>query len=70
MEQHYIIVFQINGSHHQNYYTDFLIVKEYPGDPHELFSYIIKGISDNSIDTFGFFINANTISITNLTRVF
>ena len=33
MEQHYIIVFQINGFHSQNYYTDFLIVKEYPGDP-------------------------------------
>lgn len=70
MEQHYIIVFGINGENVNMTYTHCIVVKRYPGSPYELLKEMMQAVEDNSIRQFSRFIKGSDIAIKSLTKVF
>lgn len=66
MEQHYIVIWGINGTSIGTQYINCIIVKEYPNDPFELLQLILEIIADNNPKTN----DKNQIYIKSMVRTF
>ena len=70
MEQHYIVIFGINGKSAYKCYTMCIIIPEYPGTPYELLQEISKIIENNSRSMCKQYIAAENVAIKSLTLVY
>jgi hypothetical protein len=70
MEQHYIVVFGIQGENIGNSYTSGIIIDEYPGDPITLINLIHATIEKDSYKNFNKWIDRNHVAVKSLTLVY